>query len=276
MAEEFYRRIMETTGITHSIRSHHSLIWQLAKRDVIGRYRGSFLGILWSLITPLVMLAIYGFVFSVVFKARWGETTGAKGEFAIILFAGLILHGLLAECLTRAPNIITGNPNFVKKIVFPLEVLIPASLLSAFMHFLIGFCVFFVGSIVVFQTIHITLLWTPVILLPFILFIAGVMWIFAALGVYFRDLTQIMGLLMTILLFASPILFPSSMLPEAVRPLIYLNPLSFIVEQLRDVVLWGKAPYWPGLIAYTVIGITSYITGFYIFQKLRRGFADVL
>lgn len=253
-----------------------SLLWQLAKRDIASRYRGSVLGIIWSLMTPLIMLSIYGFVFSVVFKARWGQATGAKGEFALILFSGLMVHTFFNECLVRAPTLIFSNPNFVKKVVFPLELLAPATMLSALFHFFVASIVFWAASILILGGIKFTILLLPLMMVPFMILTLGVMWFLAAFGVYFRDIAQLMGLAGTVLLFMSPILFPSTMLPEAIRGLIYLNPLSFIVEQVRDVALWGKMPHWAGLGIYTVVASIIYIMGYWMFQKLKKGFADVI
>lgn len=256
--------------------SHWPLIWQLTKREIASRYRGSWMGTLWSLVTPLVMLTMYGFVFSVVFKARWGQETGAKGEFAIILFSGLILHTFFVECLVRSPMLIISNPNFVKKVVFPLETLVPAAMLSAFFHFLTAGAVFWAASILVLGHISWTVIFLPLVLLPFLILTLGIMWGLASFGVYFRDIAQVMGLAGTVLLFISPILFPSTMLPEAVRWLIYLNPLSFIVEQVREIVLWGHLPHWQGLGLYTFVACVTYMMGYTMFSRLKRGFADVV
>lgn len=253
-----------------------SLIKQLIRRDVAGRYRGSLFGMLWSFFNPLLMLAIYSFVFTVIFQVRWGQGTGAKGQYAVVLFAGLALHAFFVECLNRSPVAITGNPNFVKKVVFPLEILVPTVVGSALFHFAISIGVLLMAYIIVFHTLQWTLVFLPLVLLPFILLSIGLSWFLASLGVYFRDVSQIIGVLATVLLFMSPILFPVTSLPPLAQTFIYLNPLSFIVEEMRQVIIWGQSPSWWGLAIYMTVSLIIFWGGFFWFQKTRRGFADVI
>jgi lipopolysaccharide transport system permease protein len=253
-----------------------SLIWQLTKRDIIARYRGSFLGILWSFVNPLLMLTIYSFVFTIVFKAQWTRNTGVKGEYAVILFAGLAVHAFLAECISRAPLVILNNPNFVKKVVFPLEILVPTAIGSALFQFMISIFVLLLAYLLVHHSLQWTILLMPLIMAPFILLVLGISWFLAALGVYLRDIPQVIGVLITVLLFTSPVLYPVTSLPVATQAFIYLNPLSFIVEQFRNVMLWGEMPHWAGLGLYTAMSMLICWCGFFWFQKTRKGFADVL
>ena len=255
---------------------HFPLIWQLAKREITARYRGSFFGILWSFFNPLLMLVIYSFVFTVVFKSRWPHATDTHGEYAIILFSGLILHTFLAECITRAPVIILHNPNFVKKVVFPLEILVPTIIASALFQLMISMGVLLLAYMLIHHALQWTVIFLPVILLPFIVLLLGAGWFLSALGVYLRDIPQIMGMVVTVLLFTSPVLFPVSSLPPQFQMIIYLNPLSFIVEQTRQVLLWGGMPDWKLLGIYTLVSMCSCWIGFFCFQKTRRGFADVI
>jgi lipopolysaccharide transport system permease protein len=256
---------------------HRDLIWQLTRRDIAARYRGTALGLLWSLITPLLMLAMYTFVFSVVFQARWPQTeTASKGEFALLLFTGLIIHGLATECLIKSPALVTGNPNYVKKVVFPLPVLPVVTLLTALFHFTLSFAVLLAAQIYFTGTVPITALWMPVILLPFAIGLLGCMWALAALGVYLRDIGQIVGLGLTILLFLSPIFYPATALPEAWRPFLYANPLTLIIEQSRAVILLGQSPDFFALALYTAAACVMLGLGYALFKKLRGGFADVL
>ncbi len=253
------------------------LFKQLSKRNIISRYKGSILGIIWALITPLVMLAIYSFVFTVVFKARWGvDNSDTKGQFAIILFSGLIIHAFFAECISRVPTLIIENTNFVKKVIFPLEILVPTMIMSSLFQFLVSFLVLLCGVIYVSGAIHLTIFLLPIILLPFILMTFGISWFLSSLGVYIRDISHIMGVLVTVLLFMSTIFYPVSALPIELQEIIYLNPLSFIVDQFREVVLYGNMPNWNGLAIYSIISIIVYFCGFWWFQKTRRGFSDVL
>jgi lipopolysaccharide transport system permease protein len=255
---------------------NRQLIWQMTRRDVLGRYRGSMMGILWSFLHPLIMLAVYTFVFSVVFKARWGGGSDSKAEFAILVFAGMIVHGLFAECVNRAPATILQNVNYVKKVVFPLEILAWVNMGSALFHTAVSVAVLtaFYGLT------HLSLNWTiilfPILILPLALVIMGISWFLTSLGVYLRDLGQIIGVVTTIMMFLSPIFFPASALPEEYRILLYLNPLAFMIEEARNILIWGVLPDWRGLAIYYGCGFVVAWLGFVWFQKTRRGFADVL
>lgn len=255
---------------------HRHLIWQMTKREVVGRYRGSVMGILWSFFNPVFMLTIYTFVFSVVFKAKWGAGSDSKTEFAIILFAGLIVFNMFSETVTRSPSLILSNVNYVKKVVFPLEILPVVSILSSCFHTLISIGVLILFRLIVGNGFSITTLLFPVIIAPLLFFSLGVSWFLAALGVYLRDVSQTIGLAMTALMFVSPIFFPISALPEKYRIFVYLNPLSFIIEQGREVLIFSHLPDWRGLLIYYVLGSISALFGFTWFQKVRKGFADVL
>ncbi|MDE2431064.1 MAG: ABC transporter permease, partial [Burkholderiales bacterium] len=216
------------------------------------------------------------FVFSMVFKARWNSGSDSKTEFALVLFAGLMVFNLFSECVSRAPNLIISNVNYVKKVVFPLEILPIVTLCSAFFHACISFFVWLVFYFVFFGVPHTTLLWLPVVIFPFLLFTLGISWMLASLGTYLRDVGQIIGLLMTVLLFLSPIFYPVSALPERFQSLMMLNPLTPIVEQVRDILMWGKDPDWSLLALTWAVASLIAIFGFAWFQKTRKGFADVL
>ena len=262
--------------IVTSFIKNRQLIWQLTKRDVIGRYKGSVLGLAWSFFNPLIMLVIYTFVFSIVFKARWNTGSDSKTEFALVLFIGMIVHGLLAECINRAPTIIITNVSYVKKVVFPLEILPWVTMGATIFHTLVSFLVWSLFFILVNHTFNWTALFLPLILLPLILFTMGFAWLLASLGVFLRDISQITGVFTTILLFISPVFYPISMLPEKYQIILYANPLTFIIEQSRDVLMWGKLPNWQGLGIAMLISLIVAWAGFAWFQKTRRGFADVL
>jgi lipopolysaccharide transport system permease protein len=259
-----------------SLWQYRALILQMAKREVIGRYRGSVMGLLWSFFNPVLMLAVYTFVFSVVFQARWGEGTGSKTEFAIILFAGLIVYSLFAECLNRAPGLILSNVNFVKKVVFPLEILPWVALGASLFHTAISIGVLLIFYVLVNLDFNWTAIFLPLVLLPLAILTMGLSWFLASIGVYLRDVGQTIGIVTTVMLFLSPIFYPVAALPEEYRLLLQLNPLSFIIEQARDVLVWGKPPDWMGLSVYLVCAIMVAWLGLSWFQKTRRGFADVL
>lgn len=259
-----------------SLWCNRQLIKASAEREVLGRYRGSVMGILWSFLNPLFMLAVYTVVFSVVFNARWGSGSDSKTEFALVLFAGLMMFNLFAECINRAPGLILSNVNYVKKVVFPLEIMPVVMLLSALFHGLISLGVWFLAYLVFFGLPHTTVLYLPLIVLPFVLLIIGLSWGLASLGVYLRDVSQFIGVTTTVLMFLSPIFYPATALPEHYRHLLYLNPLTPVVEQTRDVLFWGKAPDFAMLGIYWLVTAIIAWLGFAWFQKTRKGFADVL
>lgn len=253
----------------------------MTKREVISRYRGSFLGLLWTFINPILMLSIYTFVFSVVFKVRLDSHNGPaihddEFAFALLLFTGLILFNLFSECLARAPGLILANINYVKKIIFPLEILPLISLCSALFHAGISFLVLFSFLLITSHPIEWTVIFLPIILLPLVFLTLGLSWILASIGVFVRDIGQFIGLVLTMLLFLSPIFYPASALPESIRDYLFLNPLTLIIEQARAVILHGQLPDWSSLILYYLFALLIAWTGLLWFNKTRKGFADVL
>jgi lipopolysaccharide transport system permease protein len=259
-----------------SLWRNRGLVRVSVRREVLGRYRGSFLGIFWSFFNPLLMLAVYTFVFSGIFKARWHAGSGSKTEFALVLFAGLMLFNLFAECINRAPGLVMSNPNYVKKVVFPLEILPWVSLGSALFHGAISLLVWLIAYCIFFGIPHATVLLLPLVLLPLLLFTMGLSWALASLGVFLRDVSQIIGIFTTVLMFLSPIFYPATTLPEKYRPLLFMNPLTPVIESTRDVLYWGKIPSFAMLGVYSLIGALIAWLGFAWFQKTRKGFADVL
>ena len=199
-----------------------------------------------------------------------------KTQFAVVLFAGLIVHGLFAEVLNRAPGLILSNVNYVKKVVFPLEILPSVVMGAALFHSLISLLVLLVALVVINGFLQWTAVFLPLVLLPLVILTMGLAWLLASLGVYLRDVGQMMGVVTTILLFVSPVFFPVTALPEELRPWIMANPLTFIIEQARDVLIWGHLPQWMGLGLYTLAAIAVAWGGYAWFQKTRKGFADVL
>jgi len=262
--------------ILASLWRNRELIMASVKREVVGRYRGSFMGLLWSFFNPLFMLFVYTFVFSVVFKARWNTESASKTEFALVLFAGLIIFNLFADCINRAPMLILSNVNYVKKVVFPLEILPWIALGSSLFHSVISLGVWLVAYLAFFGLPPVTIVFLPLILAPFLLFICGLSWALASLGVYLRDVSQFIGILTTILMFLSPIFYPVTALPEQYRHILFLNPLTFIIEQARDALYWGKTPNFSMLGLYLLVAAGIAWLGFAFFQKTRKGFADVL
>ena len=264
-------------ALIKSLWRNRNLIVQMTRREVVGRYKGSVLGLAWSLLTPILMLAVYTFVFSVVFKARWGtDGDESKTQFALVLFVGMIVHGLFAEVLNRAPGLIVSNVNYVKKVVFPLDALPVIAMGASLFHAGISLTVLLIAFALFNGYLHWTVVFIPFVLLPLVVLTLGVAWIFASLGVFLRDVGQTVGIITTMMLFLAPIFYPVAALPEEVRPLIMANPLTFIIEEARGVVILGRMPDWAGLGIYTLVATSVACTGFAWFQKTRKGFADVL
>ena len=252
------------------------LVRQLTKRDVVGRYRGSVLGVFWSFFNPLLLLAVYTFVFAHIFKSRWGLPNEGKSEFAIVLFVGMIIHTLFAECANRAPSLVVSNPNYVKKVVFPLECLPWMAVGTALFHAIVSTLVLLLAQLLVLRELPVTVIAFPVVLLVFLPAIAGTVWLLASTGVFVRDLQQAVGILTVALLFLAPVFYPTSILPETYRYLLHLNPLTFVIEQARDVLIWGRWPDWPGLALYGLGSSLFAWMALWWFQRTRTGFADVL
>lgn len=245
-------------------------------REIVSRYRGSALGIVWSFFIPVLMLAIYTFVFSYVFKARWRVGTDSKTEFALVLFAGLMLFNMFADCVNRAPLQIISNANLVKKVVFPLEILSIVAVAASMFQMLVSLVVWLLFYFLVFGVPPVTALLLPLVVLPLVLFTLGVTWFLAALGVYLRDVAQITGVLTTTLMFLTPIFFPASAVPQQFQVLFLINPLASIVELARDVLIWGHTPD-PAIYGYLLaMSLAVVWLGYAWFQKTRGGFSDVL
>lgn len=255
---------------------NRELIAALIKREVIVRYRGSILGILWSFFYPLIMLSVYTFVFSVVFKARWNTGSESRAEFALMLFAGLLIYNFFAECIIKAPQSILENVNYVKKIVFPLEILALVSVGTALFHAVVSILVWLAAYTALFGLPHLTALCVPVVLLPLVLFTCGCCWMLASLGVYVRDITQFIGVLTGMLMFLSPIFYPASALPNPYNMLLMVNPLTLIIEHTRNALYVGKGPDMLTLLIQMSVSLVVAWLGFAWFQKTRKGFADVI
>ncbi|CAJ1317918.1 ABC transporter permease [Paenibacillus nuruki] len=255
---------------------YYYLLKQLVKRDIASRYKGSFLGIMWSFIIPVLMLVVYTFVFSVVFKGRWSAQSDNHLEFAMIIFSGITVFNFFSEVINRSPSLIIGNSNYVKKIVFPLELLSVSAILTAMVHAAISFAILLMGLIFFGQGIHYTIIFLPLVLLPIVLITLGASWFLSSLGVYIRDINHIIGVMTSALMFLSPIFYSVDSVPEKLKGLYDLNPLSHTVEDMRNIIIWGRVPDFSWIIIGTVIGIITSILGYYWFKKTRGGFADVL
>jgi len=261
-----------------SIWQHRELIFQISQREVLGRYKGSIMGLAWSFFNPLLMLLVYTFVFSEIFKARWVNSSPEDGkvQFALILFVGMIVLGFFCDLLNRAPSLILSNANYVKKVVFPLEVLPVIAACSALFHALISLSALLVAFLLFNGYLNWTLIYLPVVVIPLVLISLGFAWIVASLGVFIRDIGQAIGILTSLLMFLTPVFYPITGVPEAFRPFLLANPLTFIIEEAREFIIWGHQPHWTGLFIYIISSILVAWAGYFWFQKTRKGFADVL
>lgn len=256
--------------------AHGRLIYDLTRRDISGRYRGAAGGTLWAFITPLLMLAVYSFVFGYIFKARWTAEEMGEIAFPIVLFTGLIFANLLSECITRGPTLVVANPNYVKKVVFPLDVLPWMAAGTALFHAAISVLVLLLAMLVTGTPVASTALLLPLLFLLFLPMLVGFMWLLAAFGVFLRDLQQFMGVMASALMFLAPVFYPRTMLDEQYQWTMSLNPLTFVVETGRDLVLWNRLPDPWSTLGFAAISVTIAWLGWNAFQMTRRGFADVL
>jgi len=263
--------------IVRSLHGNRSLIHQLAERDVAARYKGSYLGILWSLLTPLVMLVIYTFVFSVVFKAKWGVGDQSTLDFGLALFAGLLCFNVFAEVVGRAPTLVIAHANYVKRVVFPLEILPVMTLYAALIQAGISLLVLLPAWAIVHHTISQSIWLFPLMLLPICILALGLSWILSALGVFIRDVTHPVGIAIQALMFLSGIFYPMTALPSDLgRALIWLNPLVTMLENCRRTLIWGQYPIWKWWGAGMFVALVVVLVGFWWFMKARKAFADVL
>ncbi len=264
-------------ALAGSLWRNRQLIAQMTRREVVGRYKGSVMGLTWSFFNPVFMLVVYTFVFSVVFKSRWGMSEDeSKMQFAVVLFVGMIVHGFFAEVLNRAPGLILANVNYVKKVVFPLEILPVIAMGAALFHSLISLGVLLSAFVIFNGYVHWTVVLIPVVLLPLVILTLGLAWMLASLGVFLRDVGQTIGIITTVMMFLAPVFYPVTAVPEELRPWIMANPLTFMIEQAREVLIWGRMPNWLGLGVYLLVAMLVAWAGYAWFQKTRKGFADVL
>lgn len=256
---------------------HSNLIWQLSKREIIGRYQGSMLGLAWSFFNPLLMLLVYTLFFTEALGLHEVTSGTSKTSFANSLFVGLIIHGFFAECASRSPKLVTGNPSYVKKIVFPLEVLPWVSVVSAAFHGLISLAVLALFLVATNGAIVYTFLLVLLVFVPLAILCLAVGWFLAGLGVYLRDVGQVVGVVTMAMMFTAPVFFPVSRLEGSTFAyVVKANPLTFLINQAREVALWGRWPDIVGLLAYSAIAMLCAWLAFAWFQRVRGGFSDVL
>ncbi|HEH9431464.1 TPA: ABC transporter permease [Aeromonas sobria] len=270
------REFTSPQSLIYAIYKNRKLIYSLTKRDVLGRYQGSIFGILWSFFTPVFMLGVYTFVFSLIFNARWSSESTSKTEFALVLFAGLIVFNFFSECANKAPTLILSNSNYVKKVIFPLEILPVNSALSALFHAMISLSVWFSFFLIQGGEVQVTWFLTPIVLFPVFILSMGIGWLLSSLGVYLRDVGQFVSILVTTLMFLSPIFYPITAIPVEYRYLLHINPLATAIEQVRAVLYFGITPNLDEYIIYLVACLVFAWLCFVVFQKTKKGFSDVL
>ncbi len=272
-----YQLYLNPINMGHNLWQHRELIRQFTRREVQQRYRGSYLGLIWSFITPLSTLVVYTFVFSIIFDARWeGAPLEGPASFALAFFAGLVVYNVLSETILASSAVITGNPNYVKKVVFPLEIL-PINILgSALIHSLFGLAILFVGLLIFLWQIPWTVIFLPLMYLPLIFITLGLAWFVASLGVFVRDLNHFLGIVLQFFFFLTPIVYPPSAVPEQLKFLIFLNPLSFIINHVRRVVLFGQVPDWGEFVIIVITTFGVMLLGYAWFMTSKKTFADVI
>jgi lipopolysaccharide transport system permease protein len=259
--------------------TYRELIFQLTSREISHRYQGTYLGVIWSFITPLLMLLIYTFVFSIIFQARWGDhihTAQSMPQFALTLYAGLIPFVVFSESVNRASTVILGVPNYVKKIVFPLEILPMVVVGGILVHSLISIGILIVLAYVFTGACSYTLFLLPLVYIPLVFLCLGLSWFLASLGVYARDIRNGVEIIVQMLMFLSPVFYPANMVPEKLRAVLGINPLTSILDNFRRVLLWNEYPNWTLWGIWTVVTLLLALLGYLWFMKTKDGFTDIM
>lgn len=267
--ENIVRAVKEVLG-------NGPLIYEMTRREVVGRYRGSLFGLVWSLFNPLFMLSVYTFAFGVLFKTRWPGVGGGNAGYAIVLLSALLVFNFFSECANKAPGLIAQNTNYVKKVIFPLEILPVVLVCSALFHYFVGLFVWLVAYQIAIGVWKWSLLFLPLAMIPLVLFTLGVSWFLAAIGVYLRDVGQVVGVFTAALMFLVPVFYPVDSVPQSLKLMVDLNPLTHFVEMFRELMIYGRVPdfgYWC-LMTFSAVGFS--LGCLMWFRYVRRGFSDVI
>ncbi|MCA1593161.1 MAG: ABC transporter permease [Acidobacteria bacterium] len=251
------------------------LIWPMARRYTLARYRGSALGLVWAVLTPVVMISIFTFIFAGVFNARFGRG-GTAWDYALYLFCGLLPWTAFQESLQQSATAIVAHANLVKRVVFPLETLPVAQVLSAMTGQMFGTVALLAATLVVRRELHVTVLWLPVLLAPQLLATLGAAWFVASLGVFVRDTAQALVLVLMAWMYLTPIIYPETVVPERYRALLGINPFTHLVRSYRNIMLEGTGPDWRGLVYFTGFALVLFVFGYWWFARTRKNFADVI
>jgi len=251
------------------------LIISLARRELVARYKGSILGIIWALLTPVVMITIFTFIFAEIFGARFGSSN-SPWDYALYLFCGLLPWTMFQETVQQSATVIVTHANLVKRVVFPLETLPLALTLTSLINQLFGTVALLIAIVAIRHELHASLVWLPVLLVPQLILTLGAAWLIAALGVFLRDTAQGIALLLMAWMFLTPIIYPESAVPERYRLFTNANPFTALVRSYRRILLEGTAPHWPSLAYFSVFALVLFGFGYWWFAKSRRHFADVI
>lgn len=254
---------------------HRALIRRLVWRKIQAQYRGSVFGLLWTLLQPLLLLAVYTFVFSIVFRARWGEV-GSNTEFALFVFSGMILYAVFSRCANESPSLLASHQTYIKQLVFPSEVLPWVSAIAALFDFVVGLGLLIVFRLGLGEPVPATSLLLPLMILPTLLLTLAFVWLIAPLGVFLKDVSQVVGLFTTSLLFLSPIFYPLSRIPEWLQPYFRLNPFVGILEMARGSLFQGRLPDWEALATLTGLTWLGAWLGYAWFMRSKSSLADAL
>jgi lipopolysaccharide transport system permease protein len=255
--------------------SRAELIFSFTKRELLGRYKGSALGIAWAILTPIVMIAIFTFIFAGIFGARFG-VNDSPWDYALYLFCGLLPWTMFQESVQQSASTIVVHSNLVKRVVFPLETLPAAQVFAALANQMFATIALLIATIVVRQRLELSAIWLPALLIPQIVFALGAAWLIASLGVYLRDIAQGITLLLMAWMYLTPIIYPESIVPDRLRTFIDLNPFTPLVRSYRRIFLEGTAPDWRGLAYFAAVAVILFIFGYWWFARTRKGFADVV
>lgn len=269
-------RLLLPWAVVAGLLQHRGLIAQFTRREVLARYKGTVLGILSSLVKPLSMLAIYVVVFGVIFQSRFRDENEPAAEFALAMFCGLILFEFFAECVGRAPGLILATPNYVTKVVFPLEILPVSVVGAALVHLFLDLSLLLIGFLAFRHFLFPTVALVPLLLVPLMLLTLGLTWLLSGLGVFLRDIASFIRPVMTIVMYASAIFYPMSKVPAALRPWVEYNPIAILIEQARRILLWGQPIEWGPWGVACGAGLVVFFLGYFVFMRTKHAFADVL
>lgn len=271
-AQEAHRRVWKPLW---ELPARWELIFSLAKRELLARYKGSILGLIWPFITPAVMIAVFTLIFAGIFGARFGPT-GSSWDYALYLFCGLLPWTMFQETIQQSASTIATHANLVKRVVFPLETLPAAQALAALGNQLFGTVALIIAAVIIQRNIHGTIVFFPLLLVPQLLFTLGSAWLIASLGVFLRDIAQGMNLLLMAWMYLTPIIYPESIVPARFRMLIDINPFTPLIRNYRRLFLDGLGPDWWGLAYFSLFSVIVFVFGYWWFARTRKNFADLI